>query len=136
MKSQYLKIAIIAGFIALLLMVLFIRVNAQSAEEIRNKEQTKLLTEMCLDIKYIKNNIIEMKDNNKSLAIQVIAMNTRVTKVEERQIVIKKDIMEVSNRSNWYSGFVASILLLLLTMQIRRNNAHRKNNGKENNCSN
>jgi len=131
MKNRYLKIAIIAGFIALLLIVLSIRVNAQTTKE--QVEQLKLLTEICVDIKYIKTNIDEIKRNNLTATNQIIVLENRVTRVEERQITIKENLVDISIRNNWFLGLVGSILLLMLTMQIRRNNAHKKGNGEENN---
>lgn len=125
MKSQYLKIAIFTGFIALLLMVLFIRVNAQA-----ETEQLKILTEISIDIKYIKDDIQEIKIDNKDVKKELADVGTRVTKVEERQTVIKENINEVSEKNNWVTGLIGSILLLMLGLQLKRSYAHRKNDGR------
>lgn len=128
MKSQYLKIGIIAGFIALLLMLLFIRINAQP-----ETEQLKILIEIGTDIKYIQKDIKEIKEDNKDIKGELSNVGTRVTKVEERQIVIKEDITEVAERNNWVTGFIGSILILMLGLQLKRSYTHRKNDGNKNN---
>ena len=123
MKQRYLKIIVITGIIAAILIFGLIKVNAQE-----NLEQLKILTEMRVDIKYIKSNINEIKNNNKMAGEQVNTLKNRVTKVEERQTNIKKDLYEIAGRSNWVTGFIGSILLLMLGLQLKRSYSHRKNN--------
>lgn len=131
MKRQYFKIIIIAVIAALLLIGLFIKVSAQD-----ETEHLKILTEISTDIKYIKNDIQEIKMNNKEVKEGLVTVGTRVTKVEERQIVIKEDISEVSGRNNWVTGFIGSILILMLGLQLKRSYSHRKNNGSAVNKNN
>ena len=131
MKNRYLKAGITAGIIALIFLVIFIKINAQETSQ--QAEQFKILTEMCIDIKYIKNNIMEIKGSNKDLAEEIDCLDTRVTRVEERQDTIKKDVISVTGRNNWFMGFVGSLLLIMLSMQVRGSNAHRKENGEKNN---
>lgn len=123
MKQQYLKIVIITGIIIAMLIFGLIRVNAQE-----NLEQLKILTEMRVDIKYIKSNINEIKNDNKTAGEQVNTLKNRVTKVEERQTNIKNDLYEIAGRNNWVTGFIGSILLLMLGLQLKRSYSHRKNN--------
>ena len=123
MKQQYLKIIIITGIIVAILIFGLIKVNAQE-----NLEQLKILTEMRVDIKYIKSNINEIKNNNKIAGEQVNTLKNRVTKVEERQTNIKSDLYEIAGRNNWVTGFIGSILLLMLGLQLKRSYSHRKNN--------
>ena len=128
MKNQYLKIAIILGFVILLIVILITRVNAQAGTE-----QLKLLTEISTDIKYIKNDIQEIKTDNRNINGKLINVSTRVTKVEERQTNIRADIYDVTARNNWFLGLIGSLMLLTLGMQIKRSSSHRKNNGNNNN---
>ena len=123
MKQRYLKIIVITGIIAAILIFGLIKVNAQE-----NLEQLKILTEMRVDIKYIKSNINEIKNNNKMAGEQVNTLKNRVTKVEERQTNIKSDLYEIAGRNNWVTGFIGSILLLMLGLQLKRSYSHRKNN--------
>jgi len=133
MKNQYRKAGIIAGIIALIFLVVFIKINAQ--ETTQQAEQFKILTEMGIDIKYIKNNIMEIKEINKDLVKEIDCLDTRVTRVEERQDTIKKDIISVTEKNNWFMGFVGSLLLIMLSMQVKRRNAYREEdtNGKGDN---
>lgn len=126
MKQRYLKIIIITGFIVAILIFGLIKVNAQE-----DHEHLKLLTEMSMDIKYIKNNIAEIKMDNRTIKDDAIGLGSRVTRVEERQITIKADIFDISERSNWITGIIGSVLILMLGLQLKRSYSHRKNdNGK------
>ena len=124
--NQHLKISIIIGAIAILLLTLLIQVNAQEG----TAEQLKILTEIRIDIKYIKNNINEIKNDNKAIKEHIGILEDRLTRTEERQIGIKKEICNVTERNNWFSGLIGSILILILGLQIKRNMNHRKNNGE------
>lgn len=126
MKNQHLKIAIIAGIIAGILIFCFIKVNAET-----DTEQLKILTEISVDIKYIKNDISEIKGDNQEIKSDAVKLGSRVTRVEERQITIKENIYDVSERNNWITGIIGSILILMLGLQLKRSYSHRKNNGKE-----
>ena len=124
--NRHLKIIMIAGIIAIILLLLFIKVNAQEGEE-----QLKILTEMKVDIKYIKSNINEIKEDNKIAKEQMSKLENRVTRVEERQLVIRNDLCEIAEKNNWVTGFIGSVLLLMLTLQLKRSYSHRKGtNGK------
>ena len=97
-----------------------------------DREQLKLLTEMSMDIKYIKDNIVEIKQDNHRIKSDAIGLGSRVTRVEERQITIKENIYDVSERNNWITGIIGSILSLMLGLQLKRSYTHRKNDhGKE-----
>ena len=125
MKQRYLKTIIITGFIVATL-IFGLTTNAQE-----DREHLKLLTEISMDIKYIKNNIAEIKKDNRTIKDDAIGLGSRVTRVEERQITIKADIFDISERSNWITGIIGSVLILMLGLQLKRSYSHRKNdNGK------
>ena len=97
-----------------------------------DRDHLKLLTEMSMDIKYIKNNIAEIKKDNQIIKSDAIGLGSRVTRVEERQITIKENIYDISERNNWITGIIGSIMILMLGLQLKRSYAHRKNDhGKE-----
>lgn len=93
-------------------------------------EQFKILTEISVDIKYIKKNISEIRENNRELKEDTVILGSRVTRVEERQINIKENIYTVTERNNWITGIIGSVLILMLGLQLKRSFSHRKNNGK------
>ena len=124
--NRHLKVIIIVGIIAIILLLLFIKINAQEGEE-----QLKILTEMKIDIKYIKSNINEIKEDNKIAKEQMRKLENRVTRTEERQLVIRNDLCEIAEKNNWVTGFIGSVLLLMLGLQLKRSYSHRKEtNGK------
>lgn len=119
------KVAIIAGIIIWILLAAIAGINAQE-----NQEQLKILTEISVDIKYIKKNISDIKEDNRELKEDTIVLGSRVTRVEERQINIKENIYGITERSNWVTGIIGSILVIMLGLQLKRSYSHRKNNGK------
>ena len=123
--NRLLKVTIITGIIAIILLILLVRINAQEGTE-----QLKILTEMSVDIKYIKKNINEINNNNKIMREQIARLDNRITITEERQINIKKEICGVTEKNNWFSGLIGSILILILGLQLKRNYNHRKDDGK------
>lgn len=125
MKYLPLKVTIIIGIIIIILATILIRVNAQE-----NQEQLKILTEISVDIKYIKKNISDIKEDNRELKEDAVVLGSRVTRVEERQINIKENIYGITERSNWVTGIIGSILVIMLGLQLKRSYSHRKDNGK------
>lgn len=125
MRFYPLKAGIIAGIIVILLFVALIKINAQE-----NPEQLRILTEMSVDIKYIKKNISDIKEDNRELKEDTVILGSRVTRVEERQINIKENIFQIAERNNWITGFIGSVLIIMLGLQLKRSYSHRKNNGK------
>jgi hypothetical protein len=125
MKQKYLKPLIITGFIIIILAIILIKVNAQD-----NSEQFRILTEISMDIKYIKDDMSEIKQDSKETKGQITNLGMRITMVEGRQTGLKENIGSITERNNLFSGFAASILLLMLGLQIKRNFSHRNNNGK------
>lgn len=119
------KVAIIAGIIILILFAAIGKINAQT-----NPEQFKILTEMSVDIKYIKKNISEIREDNRGLKEDTVILGSRVTRVEERQINIKENIFQVTERNNWITGIIGSVLIIMLGLQLKRSYSHRKENGK------
>ena len=92
----------------------------------------EIITEMSVDIKYIKDNISEIKEDNQKLQSEIIRLGNKVAIVEERQTNIKANLCEITERNNWFIGLVGSLLIITLGMQIKRSSSYRKNNGKEN----
>jgi len=127
MKQRYLKPLIITGVIIVILVMILIRANAQD-----NSEQFKILTEISMDIKYIKDDMSEIKQDSKETKGQLTNLGTRITMVEGKQSNLKENIISITERNNLFSGFAGSILLLMLGLQIKRNFTHRNNNGKNN----
>ena len=119
------KVAIIAGIIIWILLAAIAGINAQE-----NQEQLKILTEISVDIKYIKKNISDIKEDNRELKENAVILGSRVTRVEERQINIKENIYGITERSNWVTGIIGSILVIMLGLQLKRSYSHRKENGK------
>ena len=119
------KVAIIAGIIIWILLAIITNINAET-----DPEQFKILTEMSIDIKYIKKNISDIKENNRELKEDTVILSSRVTRVEERQINIKENIYQITERNNWITGLIGSILIVMLGLQLKRNYSHRKENGK------
>ena len=126
MRQRYLKPLVIAGFIIFLLAIVMVRATAQE-----NSEQFKILTEISMDIKYIKDDIGEIKQDSKETKGQITNLGTRITMVEGRQTNLKEDIGGITERNNWFSGLAGSILLLMLGLTIKRSYSYRNNNGKK-----
>ena len=114
---------------AIILLIFLVRTNAQPNTDQYN-DLSKILTEISVDIKYIKSNINEIKQDNRGLKDDAIILSSRVTRVEERQITIKENIYTVTERNNWVTGIIGSVLILMLGLQLKRSFSHRKNNGK------
>lgn len=130
--NRYLKAGIITGIMAVILLIFLIRINAQPSTDQYN-DLGKILTEISVDIKYIKSDINEIKQDNRGLKSDAIKLGSRVTRVEERQVTIKENIYSVTERNNWITGIIGSVLILMLGLQLKRSYSHRKNNGKESN---
>ena len=124
MKYHRLKMGLIMGFI-----IIFTMVSGEAKAQ-GDTEQFKILTEISVDIKYIKKNISEIRENNRELKEDTVVLGSRVTRVEERQINIKENIYTVTERNNWITGIIGSVLILMLGLQLKRSFSHRKNNGK------
>jgi len=124
MRQRYLEI-----IIGLILILSIFNLGEVAAQE--NPEQLKILTEMKVDIKYIKYNIIEIKTNNNNNNEKIGILENRMIKTEERQISIKEELFGIAQKNNWVTGFMGSLMLLLLGLQLKRNAKHRKDeNGK------
>ena len=124
MRQRYLKL-----IIGLILILSIFNLGEVAAQE--NPEQLKILTEMKVDIKYIKYNIIEIKTNNNNNNEKIGILENRMIKTEERQISIKEELCEIAQKNNWVSGFMGSLMLILFGLQLKRNVNHRKGeNGK------
>lgn len=120
--NRYLKKGITIGILIIILSMTPIFSNAQD-----DRDHLKLLTEISMDIKYIKNNIAEIKEDNQMIKSDAIGLGSRVTRVEERQITIKENVYDISERNNWITGIIGSIMILMLGLQLKRSYSHRKN---------
>lgn len=123
--NRYLKKGITIGILIIILSMPLFLGNAQEGQD-----QLKLLTEISVDIKYIKKNISEIREDNQGLKEDTIILGSRVTRVEERQINIKENIFQVTERNNWITGIIGSVLIIMLGLQLKRSYSHRKENGK------
>lgn len=129
MQGNCRKIIIIVIMAFLLILVLY-KVNARAETE---QNISQLLTEMSVDIRYIKNSISEIKEDNQDMRKREVTLGSRVTRVEERQITIKASLCDVTERNNWFMGLIGTLMILTLGMQIKRSSSHRKNSGNNNN---
>lgn len=127
--NRYLKAGIITGIMAIILLIFLVRINAQPNTDQYN-DLSKILTEISVNIKYIKSDINEIKQDNRGLGEDAIILGSRVTRVEERQVTMKENIYNVTERNNWVTGIIGSVLILMLGLQLKRNFSHRKNDGK------
>lgn len=125
MNKQFLKATIIV------LIFIFLLPLAAGAQE--TNDMTKILTEMSVDIKYIKNNIVTLSEETRGMKENIGELGTRITVVEERQINIKDEVCDVNSKNNWFLSIIGSMMLLSLGVQMKRSHAHRREDcGEEN----
>jgi len=128
MKQRYLNKTILSIFILIIILLSSFATYANTTEEF-----TKILTEISIDIKYIKNNIVNLNTETQGIKKDIGELGTRVTVVEERQINIKEDVCDVNAKNTWFMGIIGSLMVLSLGVQIKRSKNHRKEDcGEEN----
>ncbi len=126
----YLKWLLIIGFVAVGLLFFLNKGNCQEISH------DKLLTEMSVDIRYIRKSIGEMRDDYKIMTSRIAELDTRVTRVEDKTSVIEKTLYNIAERNNWYLGLFGILVGGMLLFQYKRSYAFRNNNGKNINKTN
>ncbi len=122
--KNYLKIIILIGVI-LAGICFFVSVgNCQITET------EKILTEIRVDIKYIKNNIEEMKNDFKDVKQDFVGLEKRVSNVEYKTEKLESIVYNVENINKWFLGILATIIGGLVLFQYKRANNLRKNNDR------
>ena len=134
MKNLFRKTIIIA-FIVLFMLPGIAIAKEETPEEISRKNN-EILTEICIDVKYIKENIGTIKADIKELQSETSSQDKRITLQEERNIYISQSIDRVDKRDGWLLTIIGSFMAAILIMQVKGNWSSRKedeDNGKENN---
>jgi len=88
--------------------------------------QEKLLTEISIDVKYIKTNIEELKTDFKSIQSELTNLDKRVTNVENRTSNLETVICNIESINKWFLGILAAIIGGLVLYQYRRASNYRK----------
>lgn len=134
MKNLFRKTIIIA-FIVLFMLPGIAIAKEETPEEISRKNN-EILTEICIDVKYIKENIGTIKADIKELQSETSSQDKRITLQEERNIYMSQSIDRVDKRDGWLLTIIGSFMAAILIMQVKGNWSSRKedeDNGKENN---
>lgn len=111
------KWILIIGFIFLVWLYFFGNGNCQVPSN-----QEKLLTEISIDVKYIKANIEELKTDSKSMQTDFNILERRVTNVEHKATNLENIICNIENINKWFLGILATIIGGLVLFQVRRAN--------------
>ena len=88
--------------------------------------QEKLLTEISIDVKYIKTNIEELKTDFKSIQSELTNLDKRVTNVENRTTNLENIICNIEQINKWFLGILATIIGGLILYQYKRAGNFRK----------
>jgi hypothetical protein len=110
--------------IVVFLFILAFGFISQAQEQINSE---KLLTEIAVDVKYIKQSIQEIKSTNLKLAENLKELENRVTRVEEKTFVLDEKLCAVGERDLWLLGLVGSFLIVTLGLQYKRSVTFRHN---------
>ena len=122
MLKNFLKWVIIIGFI-LAAWIYF--TGSGNCQEL--SEQEKLLTEISVDVKYIKSSIEELKIDFKSIQSDLNLLEKRVTNVENKTTNLENVICNIESINKWFLGILATIVGGLVLYQYRRASTFRKN---------
>jgi len=131
MKNRYRKVIFIVA-IAIYILTGFIQGLAQDNLSAKNNE---ILTEIRVDVKYIKENIQYNRNDIKELKTGLVVLDKRVTLQEERNIYMTECINRVDKRDGWLLTIIGTFMAAMLILQIKRFKTHRRedNNGEEDN---
>ncbi|MCC7574796.1 hemolysin XhlA family protein [Candidatus Woesearchaeota archaeon] len=121
MLRNFLKWVIIIGFI-LATWVYF--TGSGNCQEL--SEQEKLLTEISVDVKYIKSSIGELKIDFKSIQSDLNLLEKRVTTVENKTTNLENVICNIEQINKWFLGILATIIGGLILYQYKRAGNFRK----------
>lgn len=127
MLRNFLKWILIIG-IMLLMWVYFS--NDSQCQDLSKQE--KLLTEISIDIKYIKTNIEDMRQESKEIKQEVRDLDKRVGTIENKTNSFENTLCEITERNNFFMGIIGAMLIAVLGLQYKRTNTFRNGNGKSN----
>lgn len=122
---KLLKWLLIIGFI--LIVWAYFSVDGQCQENLNGK----ILTEISVDVKYIKANIEELKIDFKSIQSDLTALEHRVTNVEHQANNLENIICNIENINKWFLSILAAIIGGLVLFQYKRASNFKGNNGKK-----
>lgn len=122
---KVLKWLIVIGFV--LLVWLFI-INESHCQTLTAQE--KILTEISVDIKYIKDSIADIRHDGRELKLNVQELDRRVLKVESKTDSFEGMLCDITERNNWFMGIIGAMLIAVLGLQYKRSNTFRNGNGK------
>jgi len=122
MKNLYRK----AILITIIVIFLLPGIIAGAEEQDVSSKNNEILTEIRVDVKYIKENIQSNREDIKELKRGFSLLDKRITLQEERNIYITDCIDRVDKRDGWLLGIIGTLMTAVLIMQIKRSRSHRK----------
>ena len=117
---KLLKWLLIIGFI--LIVWAYFSVDGQCQENLNGK----ILTEISVDVKYIKSSIGELKIDFKSIQSDLNLLEKRVTTVENKTTNLENVICNIEQINKWFLGILATIIGGLILYQYKRAGNFRK----------
>lgn len=87
----------------------------------------KLLTEISIDVKYIKTNIEKINEDFKDVQKQINSLDKRVSEVENKTINLESIICNLETINKWFLGILATLITGLILYQYRVTNNGKKN---------
>ena len=124
MLKNFLRLVFL--IVAILLLFSVMKGNCQSMST-----QERLLTEISVDVKYIKTNIEELKIDFKGIQAELTKLDKRVTNVESRTTNLENVICNLENINKWFLSILAAIIGGLVLFQYKRASNFKGNNGKK-----
>lgn len=130
------KWLILVGAVLLItLLILLFFVQESHCQEMTSQE--KILTEISIDVKYIKANINELKTDFKSIQAdlkalddkvqsQLLVIDKRMTTVEGRTDNLERVICNIEKINTYFLGILAAIIGGLVLYQYKRASNFRK----------
>ncbi len=70
----------------------------------------KLLTELRVDIKYIKSGIEELKKTSKDLGDELLLLDKRVTEVEHQADKLEDSMHRITTLNTWFFGIFGTMV--------------------------
>ena len=123
--SKYFKWILIIGFVLLVWLWVFGDGICQSLST-----QEKILTEIAVDIRYIKESLAEIRIDNRETKLTVLELERRVGSLEHKTTSFEQMICEITERNNWFMGIIGAMLITVLGLQYKRSYMFREGNIK------